>query len=122
MTPPVQAYRPENHQDFDRLYTETYRRVFATLVVVLRNPDAAEDAAQEGYLRACRAWKTWKKDAPAEAWLFRIALNVAFTYRRRERLYKVGEVLRRLGRPRELSVNRVKIDRSFVNPDALRSR
>ena len=66
MTPPVQAYRPENHQDFDRLYTETYRRVFATLVV--------------------------------------------------------GEVLRRLGRPRELSVNRVKIDRSFVNPDALRSR
>jgi len=103
MTPPVQAYRPENHQDFDRLYTETYRRVFATLVVVLRNPDAAEDAAQEGYLRACRAWRTWKKDAPAEAWLFRIALNVAFTYRRRERLYKVGEVLRRLGRPRELS-------------------
>jgi hypothetical protein len=63
MTPPVQAYRPENHQDFDRLYTETYRRVFATLVVVLRNPDAAEDAAQEG-LRACRAWKTCKKDAP----------------------------------------------------------
>ena len=103
MTPPVQAYRPENHQDFDRLYTETYRRVFATLVVVLRNPDAAEDAAQEGYLRAHRAWKTWKKDAPAEARLFRIALNVAFTYRRRERLYKVGEVLRRLGRPRELS-------------------
>jgi EAL domain-containing protein (putative c-di-GMP-specific phosphodiesterase class I) len=50
----------------------------------------------------------------------RDALNVAFTYRRRERLYKVGEVLRRLGRPRELSVNRVKIDRSFVNPDALR--
>ena len=48
MTPPVQAYRPENHQDFDRLYTETYRRVFATLVVVLRNPDAAEDAGPEG--------------------------------------------------------------------------
>jgi hypothetical protein len=67
--------------------------VFATLVVVLRNPDAAEDAA-----------------------------NVAFTYRWRERLYKVGEVLRHLGRPRELSVNRVKNDRSFVNPDALRSR
>src|SRR5229473_2302780 len=87
--------------DFDRLYRATYRRVFATLMLILRNPAAAEDATQEAYLRAFRGWGRWKQEAPAEAWIYRIALDVAFTHRRRERLHDVGEVLRRLGRPKE---------------------
>src|SRR5712692_10540826 len=93
-------YRPGIKMDFDRLYRATYQRTFATLMLILRNPAAAEDAAQEAYLRAFRAWGGWKQDAPAEAWVYRIALNVAFTHRRRERLHEVGEVLRRLGRPK----------------------
>jgi len=75
--------------------------VFASLVLILRNPAAAEDAAQEGYLRAFRAWKNWKQEAPAEAWLYRIVLNVAFTHRRREQLFQISEVIRRLGRPKD---------------------
>jgi len=67
--------------------------------VILRSPAAAEDATQEAYLRAFRAWKDWKQEAPAEAWMYRIALNVAFSQRRRERLFEVGEVIKRLGRP-----------------------
>jgi RNA polymerase sigma-70 factor (ECF subfamily) len=93
-------YRPGVKEDFDRLYKATYQRVFASLVMILRNPAAAEDAAQEAYLRAFRGWKGWKQDAPAEAWIYRIALNVAFSHRRRERLFEVGEVIRRLGRPK----------------------
>jgi RNA polymerase sigma-70 factor, ECF subfamily len=97
----VAEYRPGVKEDFDRLYRATYQRVFASLVLILRSPTAAEDAAQEGYLRAFKAWKSWKQEAPAEAWLYRIALNVAFTNRRRERLHDIGEVIRRLGRPKE---------------------
>lgn len=93
-------YRPGAKEDFDRLYQSTYQRIFATLMLILRNPAAAEDATQDAYLRAFRAWGSWKQDAPAEAWLHRIALNVAFTERRRERLHEIGEVLRRLGRPK----------------------
>src|SRR6266567_2316996 len=94
------AYRRGHKGDFDRLYRATYQRVFATLVTILRDPAAAEDATQEAYLRAFRSWSSWKGDAPAEAWIYRIALNVAFTHRRRERLHELGEVIRRLGRPR----------------------
>jgi RNA polymerase sigma-70 factor (ECF subfamily) len=94
-------YRPGVKEDFDRLYNATYQRVFGSLVVILRNPAAAEDAAQEAYMRAFRSWKHWKQQAPAEAWIYRIALNVAFSQRRRERLYEVGEVIRRLGRPKD---------------------
>lgn len=98
---PATRYRPGVKEDFDRLYKVTYQRVYATLVVILRDAAAAEDATQEAYLRAFRAWKSWKQEAPAEAWVYRIALNVAFTHRRRERLHEVGEVIRRLGRPRD---------------------
>jgi RNA polymerase sigma-70 factor, ECF subfamily len=108
------SYRPGVKEDFDRLYKATYQRVFATLVIILRNPAAAEDATQEAYLRAFRAWARWKQNAPAEAWIYRIALNVAFTQRRRERLHEVGEVLRRLGRPKAADPTEV------VQPDLVR--
>jgi len=93
-------YRPGVKEDFDRLYRSTYKRMFATLMLILRNPASAEEATQEAYLRAFAAWSGWKEDAPAEAWMYRIALNVAFSHRRRERLHEIGEVLRRLGRPK----------------------
>jgi RNA polymerase sigma-70 factor (ECF subfamily) len=97
----AKPYRPGSKEDFDRLYRSTYQRVFATLTIILKGPVAAEDATQEAYLRAFHAWRGWKQDAPAEAWVFRIALNVAFTQRRRERLFEIGAILRRLGRPTE---------------------
>ena len=111
---PDTRYRPGVKEDFDRLYRATYQRVFASLVLILRNPAAAEDAAQEGYLRAFKAWKSWKQEAPAEAWLYRIALNVAFTHRRRERFHEIGEVIKRLGRPRESDPTEV------IQPDLVR--
>jgi RNA polymerase sigma-70 factor (ECF subfamily) len=94
-----QPYRPGDKEDFDRLYRATYQRIFATLMIILKSPAAAEDATQDAYLRAFKAWRTWKQEAPAEAWVFRIALNVAFSQRRRERLFEIGAILRRLGRP-----------------------
>ncbi len=96
-----QPYRPGDKEDFDRLYRATYQRIFATLMIILKSPAAAEDATQDAYLRAFKAWRTWKQEAPAEAWVFRIALNVAFSQRRRERLFEIGAILRRLGRPAE---------------------
>jgi RNA polymerase sigma-70 factor (ECF subfamily) len=98
---PAAPYHPGVKADFDRLYRATYQRIFATLMLILRNPAAAEDATQEAYLRAFRAWGGWKQDAPAEAWIYRIALNVAFTQRRKERLHEIANVLRRIGRPKE---------------------
>jgi RNA polymerase sigma-70 factor (ECF subfamily) len=89
-------YRPGVKEDFDRLYQATYQQVFGTLMMILRNPAAAEDATQEAYLRAFRDWKNWKQEAPAEGWIHRIALNVAFSHRRREQRHEIGEVIRRV--------------------------
>jgi len=56
------------------------------VLALLRDRAAAEDCTQEAFLRAFRAWPRWRPDAPAEAWVHRIAINVAISARRRERL------------------------------------
>jgi RNA polymerase sigma-70 factor (ECF subfamily) len=95
---PVQ-YQPGSEADFERLYRNTYRRILGTLITLVRDRAAAEDCAQETYVRAFQNWKNWKPDAPVEAWLHRIAINVAISDQRHQRLRQAGEVIRRLGRP-----------------------
>jgi RNA polymerase sigma factor (sigma-70 family) len=73
--------------------------VFRTLVAILADPAEAEDCAQDAFVHAFKAWSRWRPDAPAEAWIHRIAVNLAISYRRRAGIRSVGELLRRLGRP-----------------------
>src|SRR5579859_3748269 len=94
-------YQPGSRPDFDRLYEETYQRVFRTLASILGDAAAAEDCTQDAFLRAFQAWPRWKGDAPAEAWVHRIAINAALSHIRKRKLRQVGELIRRLGRPVE---------------------
>ena len=95
----VETYEPGSEVDFERLYRNTYRRILGTLITLLGDRSAAEDCAQDTFERAYKSWSSWRPDAPVEAWLHRIAINVAVSDRRRERLRGVGEVIKRLGRP-----------------------
>jgi RNA polymerase sigma-70 factor (ECF subfamily) len=94
-----EAYEPGSREDFDRLYRTAYPRVYRTLAAILGDREAAEDCVQDAFVQAFQAWKRWRPDAPAEAWVHRIAVNRAISYRRSAKLRQVGEVLRRLGRP-----------------------
>jgi len=79
------SYIPGDSDDFERLYRSTYPRLVRTLYGLL-GANAAEDCAQEAFERAFKAWPKWKGDAPAEAWLYRIAINLAISYRRHDRV------------------------------------
>jgi RNA polymerase sigma-70 factor (ECF subfamily) len=73
--------------------------VYRTLTAILGEPAEAEDCAQDAFVQAFGAWKRWRPDAPAEAWIHRIAVNRAISYRRRAKLRTIGETIRRLGKP-----------------------
>src|SRR2546428_1911015 len=94
-----EPYEPGSEAAFERLCRNTYRRILGTLITLVRDRATAEDCAQETFERAYRAWAGWKPDAPVEAWLHRIAINVAISDGRHQRLRQVGELVRRLGRP-----------------------
>jgi RNA polymerase sigma-70 factor (ECF subfamily) len=62
------------------LYAGLVRR----LVVVLGDADEAQDVAQDAYLQAFRAWERFD-GADVRAWLYTIALRIAFNQLRRRK-------------------------------------
>jgi RNA polymerase sigma-70 factor, ECF subfamily len=93
------SYTPGSEADFERLYQTSYGRILGTLTAMLGDRAAAEDCCQDAFERAYKKWDTWQPIAPAEAWVHRIAINAAVSYRRKMKLREVGEVIRRMGRP-----------------------
>ena len=93
------AYVPGSEEDFERLYQASYGKILGTLTAMLGDRAAAEDCTQDTFERAYKKWGEWRPDAPAEAWVHRIAINTAISYKRRMKLREVGEVIRRMGRP-----------------------
>jgi RNA polymerase sigma-70 factor, ECF subfamily len=110
--PHAAANQPGSHEDFDRLYRDSYARALRMLVGVLRDRPAAEECVQDAFVKAFKAWPNWRTDAPAEAWPHRIALNVAISYRRREGLRTLGQVLSRIGSSRASTISHDPTDSS----------
>ena len=93
------TYRAGNEADFERLYQKSYGKILGTLTAMLGDRATAEDCAQDAFERAYKNWATWQPNAPAEAWVHRIAINAAISHQRKMKLREVGEVIRRIGRP-----------------------
>ena len=92
-------YKPGSQADFERLYRSSYNRVLGTLIAIMGDRAEAEDCLHDAFERAYRNWSGWRGDAPAEAWLHRIAINTAISHQRYARMREAGQVIRRLGRP-----------------------
>jgi RNA polymerase sigma-70 factor, ECF subfamily len=84
-------------RDFDDFYTSHYGRLVVQLYAVTGSLPDAEDAAQEAFARASVHWGRVRAYELPEAWVRRVALNVAFTGLRRAR--RVLEVLTRAEPP-----------------------
>jgi RNA polymerase sigma-70 factor (ECF subfamily) len=72
-------------QAFDALYLRVYRRLVAELYGVLGDRQEAEDVVQEAFVRAAARWRLVSSYDQPEAWVRRVAFNLAFTLRRRAR-------------------------------------
>ncbi|MAP74173.1 MAG: RNA polymerase subunit sigma-70 [Planctomycetaceae bacterium] len=70
---------------FERLISPYSDRLFNTLAHILRNAEAAEDVLQDALLQAFVKLNTYQGKSSFYTWLYRIAVNLAFSYRRRER-------------------------------------
>jgi RNA polymerase sigma-70 factor (ECF subfamily) len=84
-------------RDFDDFYATNYGRLVVQLYAVTGNLPDAEDAVQEAFARASAHWGRIRAYELPEAWVRRVALNVAFTGLRRAR--RVMEVLTRADPP-----------------------
>ena len=86
-------------REFTAFYEAEFVSVRKFAYRYLREFEEAEECAQEAFTRAYRAWPSWEAKVPAEAWLHRIAVNTAISYRRREKVRALPSLLWRLGVP-----------------------
>ncbi|MBW7921827.1 MAG: RNA polymerase sigma factor [Rubellimicrobium sp.] len=68
---------------FERLMRRYNQRLFRTARAILKNDAEAEDALQEGWLKAWRALPGWRGQARLSTWLVRIVANEALGRLRR---------------------------------------
>ena len=87
----------EETEDFDSFYAAVFARLVGQLALVTGDPHEAEDVVQEAMARAASRWARLRGyDAP-EAWVRRVAFNLAVSGHRRARR-RLGALLR-LGPP-----------------------
>jgi RNA polymerase sigma-70 factor (ECF subfamily) len=74
---------------FRQLYEQEYAAVYRTIRAMVLDASVAEDLTQEAFVRAYRARDRYKPTAPPGAWVHRIAVNVAISHLRREKLSRI---------------------------------
>ena len=62
--------------DWEALVSQNENRLYRAALSLLGDPQEAEDAVQDTFLRALRAWPGFRGDCAVETWLVRIAINV----------------------------------------------
>lgn len=65
------------HEDFHELIAPYRRGVYLTTYDILQSEADAEEAAQEAFLKAFRALRSFRRESQFSTWLFRIAVNEA---------------------------------------------
>jgi RNA polymerase sigma-70 factor (ECF subfamily) len=81
----VVAARAGNVEAYGRLVQATQTMAYAVAVSVLKDSTAAQDAAQQAYLRAFRRLDDLQDPATFAGWLRRIVITVALNMRRARR-------------------------------------
>src|SRR5215469_1407390 len=79
----ARAARGGDLDAFESLVRRYQRRVYALAYQHLRDPDEAQDLAQEVFVRLYRNLDRYDPTRPFQPWFWRLAANVAATYRRR---------------------------------------
>jgi RNA polymerase sigma-70 factor (ECF subfamily) len=79
----ARAARGGDLEAFEGLVRRYQRRVYALAYQHLRDPDEAQDLAQEVFVRLYRNLDRYDPTRPFQPWFWRLAANVAATYRRR---------------------------------------
>src|SRR5438105_3134402 len=79
----ARAARGGDLDAFEALVRRYQRRVYALAFHHLRDTDEAQDLAQEVFVRLFRGLERYDPGRPFEPWFWRVAGNVAATYRRR---------------------------------------
>jgi RNA polymerase sigma-70 factor (ECF subfamily) len=80
---PVQGISDATFEEVMRLHQ---RRVYRVLMLLVKDPDAADTLTQECFLRAYQHWQSFRSECRIDTWLLKIAANLARDYNKNRRI------------------------------------
>jgi len=85
----VQQARQGDLESYDELVRRYQERIYATIYHMTANHEDANDLAQESFIKAFEALKTFKGGSSFYTWLYRIAVNktINFLKQRKNRIH-----------------------------------
>jgi RNA polymerase sigma factor (sigma-70 family) len=67
----------------EAVFYKYHRQVYRLAVSILRDPDDAEDAVQDAFIKAAAALRRYQVGTNFKAWLFTITVNTCRSYQRK---------------------------------------
>ncbi|MED9903918.1 MAG: RNA polymerase sigma factor [Lachnospiraceae bacterium] len=64
--------------DFEKLYNAYFMKIYSFVFMIVKNPDLAEEIAQETFFKALKTNKQFEGKASEYTWLCAIAKNTAY--------------------------------------------
>ena len=72
--------------DFDEIYGEYFDRVYYKILSSVKNPEDAEDIAQEVFISVYKNLHKFRADSKIYTWIYRIAINKTYDFFRKKKI------------------------------------
>ena len=99
-----------NVTEFERIYNQYFREVYAFVLLLSRNEKIAEEITQETFFKALKSIDQFKGKCKLNVWLCQIAKNTYFTYLDKQRRFEIDDL------PEQASEN--SIEEMILNKEA----
>ena len=78
--------------EIETVYRASFARFLAVAAMICRDADLGSEVVQEAFAQAIRSRRSFRRDAPLEAWIWRITVNAAQRAGRARRPIPVSDV------------------------------
>ncbi|MEW6209574.1 MAG: sigma-70 family RNA polymerase sigma factor [Acidobacteriota bacterium] len=112
-----------NRDSFARIYRRYYSRAFRLAYAMTGQKEAAEDLAQEMFIRAWQKINQFRGESSFSTWFYRLAVNCSINYRKRDRrqTFEDGEKIESLPQAEATGQMEAKILRRQIQTEVRRA-
>lgn len=72
--------------DFDKIFDTYFERVYNKILGMVKNPEDAEDIAQEVFVSVYKNLKKFREESNIYTWIYRIAINKTYDFFRKNKI------------------------------------
>lgn len=72
--------------DFDKVYEQYFDKIYYKILGSVKNPEDAEDIAQEVFMSVYKNLKNFREDSNIYTWVYKIAINKIYDFFKKKKI------------------------------------